>query len=297
MLDICCIGHITLDKVVTPQMEVFMPGGTSFYFSNAIRGMHLKYQLITSLANAEMHFVKDLQQKGIDVLAFTCPNTVYFENIYPENQDHRIQNVLQTATAFSTDQFLDVKAAVFHLGPLLADDIPESVVLYLASKGRLSLDVQGYLRTVRNHKVYPVDWKRKNEILPHIYYLKANETEMEKLTGQQDVYLGAQMLADWGVNEVVITLGSKGSLIYQGGKFHSIPAYLPEKIVDATGCGDTYMAGYLYQRRLGNPIPHAGNFAAAMATLKIQSSGPFTGSPEDVYSRMQSGIGLSIIQS
>jgi sugar/nucleoside kinase (ribokinase family) len=297
MLDICCIGHITLDKVITPRMEVFMPGGTSFYFSNAIRGMQLKYQLITCLAETEMHFVKELQQKGIDVLSYTCPHTVFFENIYPENQDHRIQHVLQRAHPFQPEQFQDIQAAIFHLGPLLAADIPESVVLDLATRGKLSLDVQGYLRTVQHHKVYPVDWEKKKEILPHIHYLKANETEMEKLTGEQDVYAGAQILSDWGVKEVIITLGSKGSVIYDGTEFNVIPAYLPEKVVDATGCGDTYMAGYLYQRWLGATIAQAGNFAAAMATLKIQSSGPFTGTPKDVSSRMQSGIGLSITQS
>ena len=39
MYDICCVGHITLDKVVTPQAVKHMAGGTSFYFSNAIRNM------------------------------------------------------------------------------------------------------------------------------------------------------------------------------------------------------------------------------------------------------------------
>ena len=35
--DLCCIGYITLDKVVTPQKTVHMPGGTSFYFAHAIK--------------------------------------------------------------------------------------------------------------------------------------------------------------------------------------------------------------------------------------------------------------------
>ena len=51
---------------------------------------------------------------------------------------------------------------------------------------------------------------------------------------------------------------------------------------DTTGCGDTYMAGYLYQRiKLATP-ENAGQFAAAMATLKIESPGPFTGTKADV---------------
>ena len=40
MNDICCIGHITLDKIVTPRKTTYMPGGTSYYFSHGIS--HLK---------------------------------------------------------------------------------------------------------------------------------------------------------------------------------------------------------------------------------------------------------------
>ena len=32
MKDICCIGHVTKDKIVTPSSTVYMAGGTSFYF-------------------------------------------------------------------------------------------------------------------------------------------------------------------------------------------------------------------------------------------------------------------------
>ena len=97
------------------------------------------------------------------------------------------------------------------------------------------------------------------------------------------------MRADWGVREVVITLGSLGSVIYADGSFSYIQAYIPTtSVVDATGCGDTYMAGYLYQRTKGAAIQDAGEFAAAMATLKIESSGPFTGNREDVMNLLAS---------
>ena len=36
MNDICCIGHITLDKIITPKQTIYMPGGTSYYFSHGI---------------------------------------------------------------------------------------------------------------------------------------------------------------------------------------------------------------------------------------------------------------------
>ena len=82
---------------------------------------------------------------------------------------------------------------------------------------------------------------------------------------------------------MIITLGSKGSVVYSEGVFYTIPAFRPLKVTDATGCGDTYMAGYLYRRLKGASIQQAGEFGAAMATLKLETSGPFTGTKEQVY--------------
>lgn len=282
MYDICCIGHITLDKVVTPRTEKFMAGGTSFYFSNAIHNMDVHYVLVTSLAATEMHFADDLRSLGIKVKATPCAHTVYFENIYGHNQDHRTQRVLQTAAPFTIDQLQNIEAHIYHLGPLLADDIPLDLIKLLSEKGKVSLDVQGYLRKVINNDVCPVDWKDKKEALKYVHILKANEWEMEVLTGYTDVHKAALLLNEWGVKEVVITLGSLGSVIFAEGIFYTIPAYVPDAVIDATGCGDTYMAGYLFQRKKGINFQEAGEFAAAMASLKIAAASPFTGTEEDV---------------
>jgi sugar/nucleoside kinase (ribokinase family) len=259
-----------------------MAGGTAFYFSNAIRNMDANYMLITAIADQEMAFVGDLRAKGIEVMGLPSTHTVCFENIYPDNQDHRIQRVSQKADPFTAAQLEHIDAGIFHLGPLLADDMPVELIRMLSAKGLVSLDVQGYLREVRNEKVCPIDWTEKKDALQHITILKANEYEMEVLTGHTDVRMGAKILSDWGVKEVVITLGSMGSVLYMDEIFYDIPAYKPSALVDATGCGDTYMAGYLYQRIKGAGLQEAGEFAAAMATLKIELSGPFTGTKEDV---------------
>lgn len=282
MFDICCIGHITLDTVITTRTVVNMAGGTSFYFSNAMRNMNINYLLVTSLAPKEMYIVDELRNKGIDINVVPSKNTVYFENRYAENGEDRTQRVSQQADPITAQQLKHVDAAIYHLGPLLAEDIPVDVFKMLAAKGIVSLDAQGYLRTVKNEQVLPVDWPAKKEALQYVDILKVNEYELEVLTGEKDVSTGAKILADWGVKEVVVTLGSMGSVILNDNKFYSIPPYIPGNFADTTGCGDTYMAGYLYQRNKGAGIQHAGEFASAMAGLKVNSSGPFTGTEEDV---------------
>lgn len=281
--DICCIGHITLDKIVTPRQTVHMPGGTAFYFAHAMGNLGAEsFRLVTSLAESEMGAVEDIRKKGIDVEVIPSPSSVYFENIYGENQNERKQRVLAKAAPFTPEKLSGVEARIFHLGTLLADDFPLEVLKHLSEKGILSVDAQGYLREVRGEKVYPVDWNDKIEALKYIDILKANEKEMEVLTGCTDPREAALKLASWGVKEVLLTLGDMGSLIYAEGKFHEIPAYPPQDVVDATGCGDTYMTGYLYMRSKNASYTEAGRFAAAMCTIKLSASGPFSASKDDV---------------
>ena len=116
----------------------------------------------------------------------------------------------------------------------------------------------------------------------YITLLKANEHESEVLTGEKDPYKAARILADWGVKEVLLTLGSNGSLIFSDGKFHEIPAFEAREVVDATGCGDTYMTGFLYMRNKGASYEEAGRFAAAMCTIKLGASGPFSADEKKV---------------
>lgn len=285
MKDICCIGHITKDKIVTPHRVVYMAGGTSFYFAYAINQLpnDVSFSLVTSMDPTETEPAEKMRQAGIDVTLNASRNTVFFENIYGENQNERKQRVLAKADPFTIEQLEHVDAKVYHLGSLLSDDFSNEVVEYLAKKGKVSIDVQGYLREVRDEKVYPIDWKDKLKVLKNTYYLKVNEIEMETITGLKDAHEAAKLLHSWGVTEVIITLGSEGSLIYVDDTFYEIPAYAPHEVVDATGCGDTYSAGYLYQRTLGATPTEAGKFAAAMCTIKLEHNGPFNRSIDDIH--------------
>ena len=263
--NLCCIGYITLDKVVTPKKTVHMPGGTSFYFAHAIKHLSTEgFQLVTALADSEMSVVDDLRKQNIEVKVLSSARSICFENIYGEDTNERKQRVTAKADPFTVDDF------------------SLEVIKSLAGKGLLSLDVQGYLREVQGEEVLAVDWTEKEEALKYIHILKANEHEMEMLTQCADPYDAALKLAAWGVKEVLLTLGDKGSLIYVDNRFYEIPAYPVENVADATGCGDTYMAGYLYMRNKGASYQEAGCFAAAMCSVKLQSYGPFSGTEEEV---------------
>lgn len=288
MKDICCIGHITKDKIVTPLKTVYMSGGTSFYFSYALNSLphEVSFGLVTKLAAGDMEAVERMRRAGMDVTTFPSRHTVFFENKYGHDQNERTQRVLEKADPFTVGELEAVEAGTYHLGSLLADDFSPEVVECLSGKGRISIDAQGYLREVRDGAVHAVDWQDKLRILALTDIIKVNEREMEVITGLADARRAALCLAGWGVKEVCVTLGSEGSLIYADSRFHEIPAYAPREIVDATGCGDTYSAGYLYCRARGADYDEAGRFAAAMCTLKLEHNGPFEGTEAQVMEVM-----------
>ena len=284
MTDICCIGHITRDHIVTPKHDAYSAGGTAYYVAWALQALphDVNFQLVTAVNGEVMPEVEKLRQAGISVTAFDSPDNVFFENKYGENMDNRTQRVLAKSAPFTISHLQDVEARVFHLGTLLADDFAPEVVEYLATKGDVSIDVQGYLREVQGQQVVPVAWTDKLRLLRCTAILKVNEWECETLTGLSVPYTAAEQIHEWGVREVIVTLGGGGSVIYADGRFYETPAFPPRQLVDATGCGDTYSAGYLYCRARGMDFAESGRFAAAMCTLKLEHTGPFAHTIDDV---------------
>ena len=272
-----------------------MAGGTSFYMAH---GMHhlsqdFPFQLVTKIGQESQEEVDHLRQMNIDVLSYSSPHSVFFENHYGLNSNQRTQRVLAKAAPFTIEEMEPLAAEVFHLGSFLADDFSPEIVKFLAQKGCISIDVQGYLREVRGEKVYAVDWKDMDAVLPYVDIVKLNEHEMYAIMHTNDPKIVAEKLASYGVREVIITLGSYGSLIYADKTCYEIPAYTPRKIVDATGCGDTYSTGYLYMRSQGATFQEAGRFASAMCTLKLEHNGPFEGSLKDIETLIKNTDRLS----
>ena len=86
------------------------------------------------------------------------------------------------------------------------------------------------------------------EMIPLTNLLKVNETELEILSGRDDLEEGSQELMELGPELVVITLGAAGSCFRSAGGFDCVPPFRVQT-VDSVGCGDAFTAGLL--SRLG----------------------------------------------
>lgn len=100
----------------------------------------------------------------------------------------------------------------------------------------------------------------------------ANEDEINELlqTTSFDDTLAA--IGDYG-NLFVITRSEKGSVIVQGGERIDQPAERVQRVVDSTGAGDAYSAGFLYGRVNDYPLAECARLGTFCATRVIQQLG------------------------
>jgi len=292
VFDICVVGHVTKDIVRVGQTTTTKPGGTADYTAVASRSLGLKVAVVTKGVppSDRDSLLKELRANKVAVLERRGESTPIFENTYGgEDLSSRTQVLKSMGTPFVRRDVEEIGARAFHLGPLVRSDIPLQVLEQVSTKATVvSLDVQGMVRPPSLGQVTEQDWPDKEPWLKLVHILKADELEALILSGEKDMGRAAALLSSLGPREVVITLGSRGSLVLVDGKVHDIPSLPPRNLKDPTGCGDTYMAGYLYERLRGTSPDRAGRFAAAMSTLKLEGPGPFKGIEEDVVARLSS---------
>ncbi len=108
-------------------------------------------------------------------------------------------------------------------------------------------------------------------ILKKTYVMMPNSGELEKLTGMQEYCRGADFLLQKGVKIVAVKLGSRGCYVTDGRESHLIESF-KVNVVDTTGAGDAFCAGFLYgliNRRNLSECGRIGNFVASRCVMKM----------------------------
>lgn len=121
------------------------------------------------------------------------------------------------------------------------------------------------------------------ELLKHLYLITPNETEAELLSGIQinnieSAKRAAIEICNQGVENVVITLGSKGALVYGNGKFYEIEAY-KVKAVDTTAAGDVFNGALCAAVLEGQRLDMAVQFACKAASISVTRYGAQESAP------------------
>ena len=130
--------------------------------------------------------------------------------------------------------------------------------------------------------------KLDDEIIKNVDLLTPNETELEIISGvsietEEDIQKAAQIMIEKGVKELIVTLGSKGSLYINKEKSMFKKAYKVEA-VDTTAAGDSYTGALAVALSQDKNIEDAMDFASKVGALSVFKEGAQSSLPtlEDV---------------
>ncbi|MEJ2689695.1 MAG: carbohydrate kinase family protein [Deltaproteobacteria bacterium] len=124
-------------------------------------------------------------------------------------------------------------------------------------------------------------------------WLTVNDYEWQLI--QQRTGLNESQVAE-RVKALIVTRGSKGSIICSGRERIDIPIAKAAEIKDPTGCGDAYRAGLLYGLMKGLDWQSTGRLAALMGAIKIETHGTQNHGParDEIESRFKDSFGYSL---
>ena len=278
--DIMMIGHFAKDKLVVDGSGEISSGGAVYYGSVALRRIGVRVAVVTRLHSDDFPRLDEMMQEGVEILATSAPETSGIENIYDSaDMERRICIPLGFAGPFQRDDIPDLSARVVLVVPIIAGEVDLSLLRYLAQRGAVGLDVQGFTRFREPGSLVSRPWPDIAEGLALVTYLKVDRAEAELLTGKTDLQAAARELATYGPREVVVTQSS-GITVYADGKIYESP-FTPRSLAGRTGRGDTCFATYV-GKRLSTSAEEACRFAAAVTTLKQEQPGPWRGTLDDV---------------
>ncbi|NLE04720.1 MAG: carbohydrate kinase family protein [Crenarchaeota archaeon] len=108
-------------------------------------------------------------------------------------------------------------------------------------------------------------------IIKKTYIIMPNNLELEELTGESDCKKGAQILLNIGVKIVAVKMGANGCFVTDGKEDHFVDPFNVE-VVDTTGAGDAFCAGFLYgllNKKSLKECGRLGNFVGSRCVMKL----------------------------
>ena len=275
MFDVCVIGQIVKDynylkgKKYPPKISA---GGTGYYSTYTYYNLGLKTAVVTSF-NKNDKYLLSKQFENIKIINNNNATSTEFRNFYKfGNKNYRKQEATYNNRPVKNKI---PKAKIYHFGPLVPNDI--NYILYnkiKKRKGLKILDVQGLTRDIKNQIIINQINPSIKKLLKGFDVLKCDTRELLLIKDYPKKESIVNYLFDLGISEIIVTKGFFGSTIYSKEKDRTvIPPFIPNKIVDTTGCGDTYAAIYAFARYKGYSIYHAGLLASAGSGIKTEKTG------------------------
>ncbi len=284
------MGPVSRDENIVKNQHVSQMGGLTYYCGNALFNLGVKTTIFGTFGKEEPIWLNAI--KANKLICIPAKKTLKFKNVYPrKDSDFRIQyaEIFQnslTVKDFKNHNFNQYDFVV--LGPLFHDNLSISVVKFLRKfKTQIVLAPQGLIRYVEKSRIV---WKNPGKVfkyLKYLDYLILDALELKFISQKNSFQNALSCFRRSGLKNLLVTLGKSGSWLILSGKKYKIKAFSPRHLVDPTGAGDSFLAGFLKAQEMFQNPKIQGEFAAMVATLTIEQHGPFQNNIQTVLRRLK----------
>ena len=290
--DLVFMGHVTMDEIEAKEGSARgVPGGAPYFGAFAACWSKKKIAVVTRMAEQDAYLLEPLRAAGIDVYLQPVPSTTHMRVVHPTgNVDDRLMVQTQNAGFFANADIPPLESCLIHLGALTDREFTLGFMRHLKQRGfRLSVDMQNFVRQVDTQTgvIQFRDVQDKREIVGLADTVKLDVIEAEVLTGTRNMEEAATLVEEWGALETILTC-SDGAFARCKGKTY-FERFSNRNSQGRTGRGDTTTGAYL-ARRMDHTVQESLRFAVALASIKMETPGPFRGSLEEVLARMNGSL-------
>ena len=280
-IEIAVLGHILNEKIIFPDKEIYPVLGSPVAYSSAcMASLGIKIGIVTKIGE---DFPKDLlevfNQFGIDQRGIAIvKNSTNNELIYDKQGNKTVNFITKAEDVLFEDipsAYLDAK--IFYICPM-DYEINMKTIKRISNLGKImAVDIGGYGGGTSDTHPKEKNGYEIKELCPFFDIVKGSVEDYYHIFGagigdEQEV---SRKIVQGGAQISVITLGEKGSFIKTKDKEYYIPAFPTplDEIVDRTGAGDCYSAGFL-THFLHNRDPYTSAvYASATTSYVIERSG------------------------
>ncbi|QIQ20922.1 ribokinase [Zophobihabitans entericus] len=285
---VCILGSFNVDIVA--QVARFPKGGESIMAKKSMIGPGGKganQAMAASYAEAKVHFVAKVGKDQFSQFAYDHLSsskidsfTLYQSDkeptgnavIYVSEEDGENMIAIYSGAnlTLTDEEIIALEANLKNADILLVQLENNFDAMCNAMKLAKALGVQ----VILNPAPYSAEVMKA---LEYIDIITPNETEASFMSGIEITDLdsakqAAEKIYSLGVQTVIITLGSKGSLIFDGKQHQHIKPF-PAVPVDTTGAGDAFNGAFCASLAKGQSTYQAATYASAFASLAVEREG------------------------
>jgi sugar/nucleoside kinase (ribokinase family) len=296
-MHVACTGGALIDVLVHPLNQLPLPGKSALAEDIQIfpGGCGINTAILLARLGIHTHFLgrigndrlgrfllNQLDQEGIDVENLILDDTLQTKAsllTVRTGGEHSLIRTSAVGNALNKDDLslFDLKnIQMMHFGGIYS------------LKNLLGEDLKQYCMELKNQEIvitmdtvwtHDQNWEAIIAALPYVDFFLPSLDEAQALTGKSTPQAIARSLRKIGVPIVVVKLGREGAYLSYGTQEGLIPACLipANKVVDTTGAGDAFCAGFIAALVADKTIPEAVTWGHGAGALAVQALGATTG--------------------